>query len=225
MAGETTQVLEENESGSGVPEASREPVHVVQAPVLNELQWGDWQDREWNRVQKLAKSEIALRREQGNQDNVLRRFRISGLTGYVVDVGCGAVPLIERISGNFVGIAIDSQIRRYQRILPIWQWRAFAKEARAEAIPLPSNSTHNVLCANVLPYVFDRAQALTEMIRILKPGGTLWLNYPIEGEGPTVETKVIDELLSELETERGERIEHPWSKQVHWYGIYRKVGK
>ncbi len=49
------------------------------------------------------------------------------------------------------------------------------REARAEALPFESSSFDRLLCLNVLEFVEDRARALAEFKRVLRPQGSLIL--------------------------------------------------
>jgi SAM-dependent methyltransferase len=60
-------------------------------------------------------------------------------------------------------------------------------EASAEAMPLPDASFDAVLCQMGLQFVPDKHAALSEMRRVLAPGGRLILNVP----GPTPQLFVI----------------------------------
>jgi SAM-dependent methyltransferase len=53
-----------------------------------------------------------------------------------------------------------------------------AVEAVAEALPLASGSIDVVYCFSTLEHVGDRARAMSEMIRVLRPGGRLYLHVP-----------------------------------------------
>ncbi len=48
-------------------------------------------------------------------------------------------------------------------------------DAHAEAIPLPDASVDLVLCHQTLHHIVDQATALSEVFRVLKPGGVLLL--------------------------------------------------
>jgi ubiquinone/menaquinone biosynthesis C-methylase UbiE len=60
-------------------------------------------------------------------------------------------------------------------------------EASAEAMPLPDASFDAVLCQMGLQFVPDKQAALSEMRRVLAPGGRLILNVP----GPTPQRFVV----------------------------------
>jgi len=68
-------------------------------------------------------------------------------------------------------------------------------EASAEVMPLPDTSFDAVLCQMGLQFMPDRHAALSEMRRVLVPGGRLILNVP----GPTPQLFVImEEALTPL---------------------------
>ncbi len=47
------------------------------------------------------------------------------------------------------------------------------------SLPLPSESADLVVCTEVLEHVFETERALTELRRVLKPGGSLLLSTPL----------------------------------------------
>jgi SAM-dependent methyltransferase len=53
-----------------------------------------------------------------------------------------------------------------------------AVEAAAEALPLASGSMDIVYCFSTLEHVADRARAIREMLRVLRPGGRLYVHAP-----------------------------------------------
>jgi SAM-dependent methyltransferase len=50
--------------------------------------------------------------------------------------------------------------------------------ARAEALPLPDNQIDLIICTQVLEYVSEPNAVMSEMYRVLKPGGYLFLSAP-----------------------------------------------
>lgn len=46
------------------------------------------------------------------------------------------------------------------------------------ALPFKNNSFHHVICAEVLEHIPDDGQAALELIRVLKPGGSLVISVP-----------------------------------------------
>ena len=88
----------------------------------------------------------------------------SGLT--VLDVGCGEkpyLPLFEGIASSYVGVdAVQTPGADF--VSP------------AESLPLPNDSFDILISTQVLEHVDDPAACLSEMFRVLAPGGTLLLS-------------------------------------------------
>lgn len=175
-----------------------------------------------------------IAREREYQKALLCVFRISGIAGWIVDVGCGPSPILEQIEGNFLGIGVDPLIPEYAKYHNIWAWqKTLPLVCTAESIRLPSVTVHHVICTNSLDHFQDPRQALAEMIRILRPGGTLWLSFCIENASKghphpahkidLTPQDVMEWTTNVLECERGEIIEYGWRKQPAWLGIYRKL--
>jgi SAM-dependent methyltransferase len=92
-------------------------------------------------------------------------------TGRVLELGCGRLsrrgqfrPPVEGISRWFY---VDRDVARAPHIC-----------ADAGSLPLRASSFDTVVCLEVLEYVWNPALALSEMRRLLKPGGTLVLSTP-----------------------------------------------
>ena len=94
----------------------------------------------------------------------------------VLDVACGTGVLAQAVanrvgpSGSTVGVDINEgmlSIAREKR--PAVEWR----NAPAEGLPFDDSSFDSVVSQFGLMYFTDRKLALTEMMRVLKPGGTL----------------------------------------------------
>ena len=106
--------------------------------------------------------------------------------GRVLENGCGVGMYVEHLApfgGCIVGLEYDFERAaeagsRSQRIL----------NAAGEHIPLPSGAFDLILSHEVLEHVQDDAQAVREMVRVLRPGGRIVLfvpnrGYPFETHG------------------------------------------
>jgi len=100
--------------------------------------------------------------------------RLSGLNGKVLDVGCGEMPFRAFLGPNacYTGIDVPSAnafgMRQSTDIV--------AFDGRA--IPFPDASFNHVLCTEVLEHVEDPSALVAEMLRVLRPGGTLLATVP-----------------------------------------------
>jgi ubiquinone/menaquinone biosynthesis C-methylase UbiE len=98
--------------------------------------------------------------------------------GQVLDVGCGtgaltgAVAEVVGTGGRVVGLDANPQMLAVARRKPMpapVQW----VDGRAEALPFPDRHFDAVVSQFALMFFADRSQALREMRRVLKPGGSL----------------------------------------------------
>jgi SAM-dependent methyltransferase len=95
---------------------------------------------------------------------------------HVLDVACGTGALtlpaaeIAGPSGKVIGLDANREMLAVARRKPAdIEW----VEGRAEALPMPDNSFDTVVSQFGFMFFEDKPRALTEMIRVLKPGGRL----------------------------------------------------
>lgn len=100
-------------------------------------------------------------------------------TDKVLEVGCGAGHILERINkGKLYGIDIsDIQIQRAKERLGD---KAEIKKSPGEEIPYEDKSFDKLLCSEVIEHVLDPVPLLKEMKRVLKDDGILSLSIPNE---------------------------------------------
>lgn len=94
------------------------------------------------------------------------------LTGKLMDYGCGSKPY-ERLFSvtNYIGIdMINSAYEKQSDKIDY-----FLKEGK---IPFDNNHFDSVLCTEVLEHVFNIDETLTEINRVLKPGGKILITIP-----------------------------------------------
>ncbi|KAF4755522.1 Hexaprenyldihydroxybenzoate methyltransferase, mitochondrial, partial [Perkinsus olseni] len=97
--------------------------------------------------------------------------------GRYLDVGCGGGLLTEEMAStygyNITGIDISEaslqQARHHGRHLPNLHYQV----GSAYEIPFPDNSFDGVIISDVLEHLLDLRAALSEIHRVLKPGGVL----------------------------------------------------
>lgn len=101
--------------------------------------------------------------------------------GKVLDVGCGPGVMVEALAAQGCAFwGVDPSARMVEEAsaafvsIPATQFTV----GFAERLEHPEDSFDAVLCMGVLERVADDVQALKEMIRVLKPGGTLILTVP-----------------------------------------------
>lgn len=108
------------------------------------------------------------------------------LGGRVLENGCGVGTYLERLAGRgseVIGLEYD-----FERAAQAASRVGKVINAAGEALPLPAATFDLILSHEVLEHVQDDAQAVREMVRILKAGGRLVLfvpnrGYPFETHG------------------------------------------
>lgn len=98
------------------------------------------------------------------------------LEGRLLDVGCGQMPykkiLLESGGGKvteYIGLDLANNPIHQNQPDILWD------EGK---IPLASNMVDSVLLTEVLEHVPDPTAVLTEILRVMKPGGVLFLTVP-----------------------------------------------
>jgi ubiquinone/menaquinone biosynthesis C-methylase UbiE len=132
----------------------------------------DAYDREYN-DQTTGGYSLRIRREK-----VLRFFDQPG--GKVLDVGCGPAVMAQEIAARgceFWGV--DPA----EKMLDICRRRVGGRSdmhfelGYATQLAFPDQFFDAVLCMGVIDAVEDRSKAVREMLRVLKPGGTLIITF------------------------------------------------
>jgi ubiquinone/menaquinone biosynthesis C-methylase UbiE len=109
-------------------------------------------------------------------NDLIARARPIGPSDRILDLGCGtgivARLLRERLGGaaRITGLDVSApMIAKARTIAPELDWH----EGNAMALPFPDASFDLVLCQQMLQFVPDPAIALSEVRRVLVPGGRL----------------------------------------------------
>jgi SAM-dependent methyltransferase len=93
------------------------------------------------------------------------------VTGRTLDVGCGQKPYRHLFaSTEYIGLELDTpENRMCKQADYFYDGRTF---------PFDSGSFDSVVCSQVLEHVFEPSAFLSEIHRVLKPGGVLLLTVP-----------------------------------------------
>ena len=96
------------------------------------------------------------------------RDRLAGLQGTVLDVGCGRQPYRRWLSGasGYVGVDVESRPGVDHLIEPGEPW------------PLDDACFDSVLCTQVLEHDSMPGHTLSEISRVVRPGGTVLITVP-----------------------------------------------
>jgi SAM-dependent methyltransferase len=95
----------------------------------------------------------------------------------VVEIGAGPYPAVAAAPAWRRAVAVDPIARGYaeEGLLPAAASHVTYLEAPGERVPLPSGFADLLIIENALDHVGDPGAVLTEIFRLLRPGGLLWL--------------------------------------------------
>jgi ubiquinone/menaquinone biosynthesis C-methylase UbiE len=117
-----------------------------------------------------------------------RRELLSESHGRVVEIGAGTGVNLDKYPDGVTELVLVEpeapMAKRLQRHLHRSAAPARIVNAPAEALPLPDASFDFAICTLVLCTVSDPAQALSELRRVLKPGGRLLFLEHVRAEDP-----------------------------------------
>lgn len=108
----------------------------------------------------------------------IRRF-VPSLRGLdIADLGCGyrasfsRTVLDEVQSATLVDVALADDLKRHPKV------RAFEGDLQQTLQTLPEHSLDLIMLVSVLEHLWEPLQALTQIRRLLRPGGTFLVNVP-----------------------------------------------
>ncbi|MCW2994704.1 MAG: Methylase involved in ubiquinone/menaquinone biosynthesis [Conexibacter sp.] len=168
------------------------------------------EDQRWERAHDAV---AMVLRESGIKDTIFFDGKV------VVDIGPGALGFPDACPAR-VSIGVDPLAQRFADAGLLLASDAIYLAARAEAIPLVSGSADVVLARNSLDHVDDPRAALAEARRLLRPGGTLILNFDVDHTPTPTEPHALDahevrSWLAPMEVVFADRWPHPHGRDGH----------
>lgn len=171
-------------------------------------------------------ADVYDRTRPGYPDEAVR-WMVGTTPGRVLELGAGTGKLTASLLAHGHTVAATDPERQMLRPLRKRLKSAFVAAARAEQIPLASSSVDTVVAAQCFHW-FTPDQALPEIARVLRPGGTLALVWNLRDEtvpwvrrlGRLIGSEQPDDPTDVLE-ESGlyDGIEHHTFR--HWQEVYR----
>lgn len=129
----------------------------------------------WGRV-FAAGYDRMLAGAEATELGTLRGSVVAGVAGTVVDLGAGTGANLRHLPSDVDYVALEPDPQMASQLVVKAAELGIDVEvllAPAEAIPLDDGVADHVLCTLVLCTVSDPAAALSEVRRVLRPGGTL----------------------------------------------------
>lgn len=121
---------------------------------------------------------VAMRRSSKRVREVLESFQTIADDARVIEVGSGAHGLIFYF-GAKRGVGVDPLAVSYRGLFPRWQSCAATIAAVGEQLPFANASFDVVLCDNVVDHAESPKQIVSELVRILRPGGLLYFTVNV----------------------------------------------
>lgn len=109
---------------------------------------------------------------------MLEEFRPLAPGARVLEVGSGAHGLIFYF-GAGRGVGCDPLAAHYAGLFPAWQRRVATVAARGEELPFADASFDAVLCDNVVDHAEGPRRIVSELARVLAPGGLLYFTVNV----------------------------------------------
>jgi SAM-dependent methyltransferase len=109
----------------------------------------------------------------------------------VVDIGPGPVGFPDACPAR-VSIGVEPLAQRFADAGLLLRSHAVYLAARAEAVPLVSGTIDVIVARNSLDHVDDPVAAIAEARRLLRPGGTLILNFDVDHTPTNTEPHALD---------------------------------
>lgn len=141
------------------------------------------------------------------RSNLLHAFKeqIPKLNGVLMDFGCGLKPYQRLFSvKEYIGVDFKGEGETYaQHNVDVFY--------DGKTIPFPDNHFDSIFCSEVFEHIFNLEEILTELNRVLKPGGKILISCPFafgEHEVPNDFARYTSYAIKDLFIRNGFQIEH-----------------
>lgn len=161
--------MHQSDQSTAVSEVSRQEWEAA-----SQLERRAWADLSWQHMPAERRSS-----EWERHLTALGLSRASFEDQSVLDVGCGPTGAVYFVDAAR-RVGLDPLADLYQEWNGHWGNPIELITADAEAMPLPDESFETVFCVNCLDHTRDPAAVISEIARVLKPGGTLVLHVDLD---------------------------------------------
>jgi SAM-dependent methyltransferase len=120
----------------------------------------------------------AMQRRSARVRALLEEVRPIPASARLLEVGSGAHGLVFYFEGAR-GVGCDPLAAHYAELFPAWQRRVPTLAARGEELPFADQSFDVVLCDNVVDHAEGPARIVSELARVLAPGGLLYFTVNV----------------------------------------------
>ena len=142
--------------------------------------------RDMDKAALRGEPSYVWRAGQERRLEMIRRAAGERIRGRILENGCGVGMYVEHLApfgGEIVGMEYD-----WERAAEAGSRSPRILNAAGESLPFPSGTFDLILSHEVLEHVQDDAQAVQEMVRVLRPGGRAVIfvpnrGYPFETHG------------------------------------------
>ena len=120
----------------------------------------------------------AMKKSSRRVRELLETYQAISTDARVIEVGSGAHGLIFYF-GARNGVGIDPLAVSYGNLFPNWQNCAATVAAVGESLPFPDSTFDVVICDNVVDHAESPPKIVSELVRILVPGGLLYFTVNV----------------------------------------------
>lgn len=138
---------------------------------------------------KYPETQIVYDNRAGKLRYWFIRRKLNGLRGTLLDIGCNNYYYEQLWKGIYVGVDIAHKLLLNEKRNGIW--------ADAYLLPFKNGRFDYILCIEILEHLWFRAEALREILRVLKPDGEIFLIVPSGSSQPYKQVSSEDNILKE----------------------------
>ncbi len=140
--------------------------------------WNEQMSQKYNPDQYHNSKNLLLRFIEGTRTRVILRSLAIKPTDKVLDIGCGAGNMLEKINAVRTGIDLsDTMILRSKQKLG---HSVELNKMSADKLEFADNTFDKIICSEVIEHVLEPRKVLIEIARVIKPGGLAAVSIPNE---------------------------------------------